>query len=238
MRRVEQALALVGRIEAAPSVSAAFDLFEQAMEPFGVSVYRASPLPSRLAEPVPEAVATNWSERWTRHYMGERLWLYDPTLKALRNNQPSFFWRDLPPADTPQGRQLMRDAAAEGMADGFAVVRQISADMKTAVYMAGSSLPWDPLETGVAAFIGNTLITRFLQLRDVADSPPVQRLSDREAQVLQLAARGLSDKEIAQALQIAFRTVRYHWASINRKLGAVDRCNAVAVGLWTGQIAT
>lgn len=54
------------------------------------------------------------------------------------------------------------------------------------------------------------------------------RLTERETDVLQLIAVGKTDKETAQALGIAERTVRYHLQNINNRLGTTTRVEAVA----------
>ncbi len=55
------------------------------------------------------------------------------------------------------------------------------------------------------------------------------KLSQREREVLLYVARGLSDKEIALKLGISGRTVQTHITSINKKLNARNRANAVAI---------
>ena len=55
-----------------------------------------------------------------------------------------------------------------------------------------------------------------------------ETLSDREMEVLRLAARGLGDKEIAAALSIAETTVKGHLRSIYAKLDVQKRAAAVA----------
>ncbi len=66
-----------------------------------------------------------------------------------------------------------------------------------------------------------------------AQSDPLSR---REREVLGLAARGLSNKEIAVELIIAESTVRYHLTSIFNKLGVDSRTHAVAVAAQRGII--
>jgi DNA-binding NarL/FixJ family response regulator len=51
-------------------------------------------------------------------------------------------------------------------------------------------------------------------------------LTDREREVLQLVADGLSNKEIAQALYITVRTADFHVSNILRKLGVISRVEA------------
>jgi NarL family two-component system response regulator LiaR len=60
------------------------------------------------------------------------------------------------------------------------------------------------------------------------EEDPQASLTDREADVLRLLARGLTDREIAEALVISPRTVGTHVSSILHKLGARNRAEAVA----------
>lgn len=62
-------------------------------------------------------------------------------------------------------------------------------------------------------------------------------VSVREREVLLLAARGLSGKEIASQLFISERTVQTHLASIYDKLGAKNKTEAMLLSLKYG-IAT
>jgi DNA-binding NarL/FixJ family response regulator len=54
------------------------------------------------------------------------------------------------------------------------------------------------------------------------------RLSAREREVLRLVADGQSNKQIARALNIAERTVKFHVTSLFQKLDADNRAQAVA----------
>lgn len=57
------------------------------------------------------------------------------------------------------------------------------------------------------------------------------RLTERQLSILALAAAGLSDKEVAARAQISERTVRFHFANIRARLGAVSRTQAVAMAV-------
>jgi DNA-binding NarL/FixJ family response regulator len=72
------------------------------------------------------------------------------------------------------------------------------------------------------------------------EKPPVERLTDRELDVLRLAARGFTNKAIGVQLAISDRTVQGHLAHIFAKLQAASRTEAVmrAVSLgWISQSA-
>ncbi|WP_282958956.1 MadR family response regulator transcription factor [Phycicoccus avicenniae] len=58
-------------------------------------------------------------------------------------------------------------------------------------------------------------------------APVEPTLSERESEVLQLLARGLSNKEIGKRLYISETTAKFHVGNILRKLGVSGRAEAV-----------
>jgi DNA-binding NarL/FixJ family response regulator len=68
----------------------------------------------------------------------------------------------------------------------------------------------------------------------LAEFVPRIRLSERELEVLALAAKGLSNKEIARVLGRAEETVKVHLKNIFDKLGVEDRTEAVTTALQRG----
>jgi len=65
---------------------------------------------------------------------------------------------------------------------------------------------------------------------------PYEDLTQRELQVLQLAAEGLSNKEIAQRLVISEKTAKNHVSNIFAKLQVNDRTQAVIHALRRGLV--
>jgi DNA-binding NarL/FixJ family response regulator len=64
----------------------------------------------------------------------------------------------------------------------------------------------------------------------------IEGLTERELEILSHAARGLTNKQIGQALFISDRTVQGHLQNIYQKLGAGTRTEAVTAALQHGLI--
>lgn len=59
-------------------------------------------------------------------------------------------------------------------------------------------------------------------------------LSEREMEILKMAARGMSNKEIANDLSLSVHTIESHFGSIFNKLGVCSRIEAVMQALMKG----
>lgn len=70
----------------------------------------------------------------------------------------------------------------------------------------------------------------------VVEDEPLERLTDREEEVLKLLAEGLANKEIAQQLSLSEGTVKNHISAILTKLHANDRTQAVLTALKRGLV--
>jgi DNA-binding NarL/FixJ family response regulator len=65
------------------------------------------------------------------------------------------------------------------------------------------------------------------------EGSPVRTLSRRELEVLRLASGGSTNHEIGEQLGLSVHAVKFHLASVYRKLGVANRTEA-AVLLMTG----
>ena len=85
--------------------------------------------------------------------------------------------------------------------------------------------------TGLVVYsraVAESLLSRVTGVA-TADVPLLGRLlSPREVQVLTLLCRGCTDRETATSLGISARTIHRHVANILNKMGARNRCQAVA----------
>ncbi len=86
-------------------------------------------------------------------------------------------------------------------------------------------------KSAVDAVIAQKLVARLAQ-----PSAPVDGLTEREAEVLTLAAKGFTNKAIAVQLNISDRTVQGHLAHIFAKLQSASRTEAVMRAIALGWI--
>ena len=99
-------------------------------------------------------------------------------------------------------------------------------DAVRAVY-AGESV----LHPAVARKVIGQLVSPALSHTEARVTEP---LSERETEVLKLAAKGISNKDIAKELFLSPRTVQSHLGNIFNKLGVASRTEAVLYGLRRG----
>ncbi|MFD0227456.1 response regulator [Streptomyces hirsutus] len=116
-------------------------------------------------------------------------------------------------------------------ADGFLLKRARPAEIVHAVRLVaeGESLLFPALVRQLAAEYGESGGNR--AARAVLDRAG---LTGREAEVLRLMARGLSNAEIAGRLVVGVETVKSHVSAVLTKLGARDRTQAVIVAYESG----
>ena len=84
---------------------------------------------------------------------------------------------------------------------------------------------------------GNAVISMPRALLERLSDEPAGALSERETEVVVLAARGLSNRMIGKELQLAEATVKRHLANVYQKIGVRSRNEAVRTALmeqWIG----
>lgn len=90
----------------------------------------------------------------------------------------------------------------------------------------------DPLKDEITA--RPDLVERILDsVRDtiLADREPTNPLTTRELEILALAASGLRNRQIAEALAVSEQTVKNHLSSVLHKFGVPSRRHAVAYAI-------
>ncbi|MFD8912141.1 response regulator [Streptomyces sp. NPDC059575] len=116
-------------------------------------------------------------------------------------------------------------------ADGFLLKRARPEEIVHAIRLvaAGDSLLFPASVRQLAARYGGE--------RAASDPLSAARLTEREAEVLRLMARGLTNAEIAARLVVGAETVKSHVSAVLAKLGARDRTQAVIAAYESGFVA-
>jgi two-component system, NarL family, response regulator len=142
--------------------------------------------------------------------------------------------------------------------DGIAAMRAIRAAAPDARILAVTTYEGDvdihrALEAGASGYLikdmlaeeivsavravaaGKRVIPAAVAVR-LAEFTPRIDLTEREIQILRLAAKGLSNPEIGRVIDRTEGTVKAHLRNIHEKLGVQDRTEAVMVALTRGII--
>lgn len=127
--------------------------------------------------------------------------------------------------DLPYVKAVLQ-AGANGYVLKNADAREI-AEAVQAVYEGQSVL--DPA-------VARKLMAQLTEPQYDTQNPEVEALSERELEVLRLAAKGHTNKAIGAELSISDRTVQGHLAKIYAKLGAASRTEAVMRAVTLGWI--
>jgi DNA-binding NarL/FixJ family response regulator len=115
-------------------------------------------------------------------------------------------------------------AALEAGASAFVLKQAPSSEVVEAARRAATS-PTTFTADGLAAAMRRRMAT------------PAIRLTDRESEILQLLALGLSVAEVSSRLYVSASTTKSHMAKLYDKLGAANRTQAVMTAVRLGLVA-
>src|SRR5579863_7441161 len=89
----------------------------------------------------------------------------------------------------------------------------------------------------VSEAVGNNMIQKFAAGGAYISANPIDRLSNRELQILHMIGKGMSTRETAQSLNLSIKTIESHRQRIKRKLNLATGTQLVqyAVNWFTGR---
>jgi len=115
-------------------------------------------------------------------------------------------------------------AAIDGGASGFVSKTRGLDEVTSAVRAAAAG----------ESVISPEMLARLLPRLHRREAEPRDTLTDREREVLQLLAEGLSNAAIAERLVVSVHTVRNHVANLSTKLGAHSKLEALSIAVREG----
>jgi DNA-binding NarL/FixJ family response regulator len=137
--------------------------------------------------------------------------------------------------DAPAILLLTDDQSAAAQLMDLPVWGVLSLDASPEELSAAVRALGEGLWAGSPALLGNLLERQSVSMLEAGD-PIVDPLTAREHEVLQLAAEGLANKQIALSLSISEHTVKFHLSSLYAKLGVTSRTEAVRAGVRRGWV--
>ncbi len=151
----------------------------------------------------------------------------NPLLAAIRVGLTRYRFSDFAPRDEPR-YQTYWEALGEARIDDALCATSYGPNRAIAsLHLGFERRDFSPNEALSVHMAGLMLTERLMTLAEPAAADDVH-LTDRERDSLAWVAEGKSDWEIAMILGVAESTVRFHVDNGRKKLGAVNRAQAVA----------
>lgn len=122
-------------------------------------------------------------------------------------------------------------AVLEAGANGYILKTAEAQEIVDAVHAVSEG------QSALDPVIARKLMAQFARHAPESDTIPQEQLTDRETEVLRMAAKGFTNKAIGVQLSISDRTVQGHLAKIYDKLHATSRTEAVMRGVSLGLVA-
>ena len=151
----------------------------------------------------------------------------NPLLGAIRESRTSYRFSDFAPHDDARYGAYWEALSEANIGDALCATSYGADGVIASLHLGFLRREFAPDERFAIHMAGLALTERLMSLT----SPPpttVVRLTRRERDSLALVAEGKTDWEISVILGIAEATVRFHVDNARRKLGAVNRAQAVA----------
>jgi len=209
----------------------------QAVLPFDFALAVTGRLEGGVALAV-DGINVSFPEGWIREYAAASAFARDALVRASFETRSPLSWSDATKRlAKPNALPLCRDF---GMRHGHvAGLEPLYAGRASSLlcFAGTTGRPDRRARVVLRHLLPHLHLALQLALGEPTAPPtPGPALSSRETEVLQWLKEGKTSWDISMILGIRERTVNFHAANIMRKLGAVNRVQAVAVALRRGLI--
>ena len=184
-------------------------------------------------------IRETFPDEWVERYLSRDYYKIDPVFEQAMKEAEPFHWFEVGERIKlrPEQKQFLKELREAGLTDGLAV--PVFGPLGTMAYFGlgkmGGKITLSEGEIGEVQLACQRVHNRYVELMSSETGSPEQpALSAREKQVLRLIARGLSNPEIAERLEISENTVDTIIRRAFRKLGANNRITAVLKSIGSG----
>lgn len=233
---------LIDELDRVTTAEQVGDRLGSALSSLGYSAFLITGVPEPPARVEPHFMLNGLPQGYAEHYARENYYVDDPVAAWCRRSMDPFEWSEAPfdPSTWPRAAEVMNVASEFGMRRGFCVPIATRHGIQSCVTMAGEQPNFDPQAKRAAQFLGLYAHAKSLALSEMVEKTRRHaegNLTDREREALSWTAAGKSSWEISVILGVSERTVNWFIANAGRKLGAVNRTQAVVNAIRTGAIA-
>lgn len=151
----------------------------------------------------------------------------NPLLGAIRENRTRYRFSDFAPSDSTNYGAYWDALSEANIGDALCSTSYGADGVIASLHLGFHERDFSPEAEFAIQMAGLALTERLMTLTAPPPTSSV-RLTTRERDSLALVAEGKTDWEISVILGIAEATVRFHVDNARRKLGAVNRAQAVA----------
>lgn len=198
-----------------------------------------------------DAEATTGQIAWSTHpaawpalYRRAGYAAVDPRLTHTRHRVTPYLWDAETSVGDVNANGFVRDAARFGIRSGVVISLHDGVSGHVALtFDSAVRVPSEARRETVLASLGDlTLIAMALHegvlswrvAKATVRRNGAPKLTPRECDCLKFAARGMTSADIGTKLSVTERTVNFHFGQLRRKLGALNRPEAIAKGLTLG----
>lgn len=239
MPTLDTAQRLAAEVLKVASEDALIDILDEACSRLGCSWFALSHHVDFLAAPGKGLRIHNYPEDWARWFDEQRLGICDPVHRASRRRAAGFLWHDMQTFSRarPGDAAILARARRHGIHDGLTVPTHVPGDAHGSVSFAWQKgIEATPEALMFAQTIGAFMFEAARQLSGLIPANDAPRLTDRQIECLQWAARGKSDSVIAQIMDLQTDTVSEHLRNARAKYSARTRISLAIRALFDGTI--
>jgi LuxR family quorum sensing-dependent transcriptional regulator len=223
----------VSAISVAADPKACLRIFSRAIARFGIENFACGEVDlGALARTVFYVIC--WPDRWLKFYIDSGLMQRDPLLDALKRHHKPFTWSEVqrdrkwPSA----GTKALQVLAEHGWTSGLVVPIPRGDQRFGLVTLMYRGHPLNANDKSLLATLSYCFHERLRNLVPMHGfALPPAGLTRREIEVLQLIARGATDRDVACKLAISPWTAHEHVEKAKRKLQVSTRVEAVAIAI-------
>ncbi|MES2951738.1 MAG: LuxR family transcriptional regulator [Pseudomonadota bacterium] len=186
-------------------------------------------------------VTSAYPVAWQKLYVEREYAFQDPTVAYCQKTTEPLVWHDQMFSDAGC-ESLLEEAQSHGVSHGISVAVHERSGRKSMLSLArDQSFRHDPSEQSLLVAYARILSScmHVVATRLIApqiEDPNRPKLSKQETECLQWVAKGKTSWEVGQIMHIAEPTVVFHLKNVMKKLGTVNRIQALAVAMRLGLV--